>query len=292
MKKYYILPAMLCLCAVLAGCSDQGNGTPSETSSKIEVRRDEVQETDAVPFSETAGVWTYGSDIIFHASDGKRYALKEDPAGTVQDQDGKSYVLLDCNYRLISILNLTDTELNVKEARYSEAYLNHPDYPDGYKRMIITYDKSDLFDLSALEEAVKNGTAPAESETVPETAEALTEAESETVPETAEALTEAESETVPETTGAESAAEPDASAEYAAIYQKIEDFIQTDNYQQKDPGNRSLEVFNYLHNLADANIEQDSITNDTAKNEVSFTCYEKYMIHIDNAEGKITVTEK
>ncbi|MDE7122703.1 MAG: hypothetical protein K2O42_11170, partial [Oscillospiraceae bacterium] len=74
--------------------------------------------------------------------------------------------------------------------------------------------------------------------------------------------------------------------------QNITDFMLTDNFKQKDPGNRALELFNHLNNLAHANIEQESITNDTEKQEVRFKCYEKYTFTVNVADSEITVTEE
>ena len=306
MKRKLFLIVALCLCAgMITGCGKSSSGSEADTGSSQAENTNSAAEPqkESIPFEKTIGVWTYSDDIVFHSSDGKRYALTEDTAGTVQAQDGTSYAVQDCDYKLITIVNVSDTTLNVKEGRFSEAYVGSKDYPDGYKTMMIAYQKSDLFDLDQLEEAVKGGGTPVtQEETTAETvsgteevtAEPETETETETtVPETTEETTETQaSETSAETESESEAGNTEAEAEYAAIYKKLEDFLETDNYKQKDPGNRSLEVFNYLHNLADSNIEESSITNDTAKNEVSFKCYEKYLITINNAEATITVTEE
>ncbi|MBE6875882.1 MAG: hypothetical protein E7496_04040 [Ruminococcus sp.] len=298
MKRKLFLIMAFCLSALMiTGCSDQGDGTPSETSA-VQTEKTDTTEADAVPFSETVGVWSYNDEFVFHSSDGNRYLLKEDSSGTVQSTDGKSYSVQECDYRLYQIKHLENDKLTVSEGRYFETALNSKDYPDGYKKLVITYEKSDLFDADTLEKAVKGESVSAETmaETQGETEAVTTESETsapetESVTETEQAQSETESET--SESEASTSADEDAStaeeAEYAGIYKKIEDFLETDNYKQKDPGNRSLEVFNYLHNLADANIEEASITNDTAKNEVSFKCYEKYTIIVNNTDGTITV---
>ncbi len=294
-KKIFLIFAFCCCMLLMSACSDTGDGTPAEPSASQAENTE--PEKESIPFSNSVGVWTYSDDIIFHSSDGNRYMLKEDSSGIVQDKEGKKYTIQDCDYKLIAIINITEDTMNVKEGKFSEAYVGSHDYPDGYKTMMMAYQKSDLFDIDALEAAVKGETPAAETEeeTIAETTETATaETETETsAPETTETETvavetETSADTEAETSGQ---AEIPEDAEYAAIYKKIEDFLETDNYKQKDPGNRSLEIFNYLHNLADSNIEESSITNDTAKNEVSFKCYEKYIITINNTEGTVTVTE-
>ncbi len=311
MRKKLLLITAFCLCALtLAGCGGKNNST-AETSSSEATAETQSIDREAVPFEQTVGVWTYGTDIIFHSADGNRYQLKEDSSGTVQDKNGKTYTVSECEYKLLKIMNLTEDNINVREGRYSAKFLGSVDYPDGYKTMIISYQKSDLFDIEKLEEAVKGGVTPADAETESEsqtetetqpsetesetTTEAPTETETEleSVTETqpSESATETETETSADASEKTEASEIPADAEYAAIYKKVQDFLETDNYKQKDAGNRSLEIFNYLHNLADSNIEEASITNDTAKNEVSFKCYEKYTITVNNTEGTITVSE-
>ena len=313
MRKKLLLITAFCLCAlVLAGCGSKENASSENESSAAETTA-ETQSIDreAVPFEKTVGVWTYGEDILFHSKDGNRYQLKEDSSGTVQDKDGKTYAVSECEYKLIKIMNQTDDVINVREGRYSEKFLGSDDYPDGYKTMVISYKKSDLFDTEKLEEAVKGGTAPANAETEVQTEAETLPSETETLPSETEVQTETETPTETETvlqtetetqaseseseteTAAETAqaSEIPADAEYAAIYKKVQDFLETDNYKQKDPGNRSLEIFNYLHNLADSNIEEASIKNDTDKNEVSFKCYEKYTITINNTDGTVTINE-
>ncbi|MBR1554237.1 MAG: hypothetical protein IJ644_02450 [Oscillospiraceae bacterium] len=292
-RKLFLIMAICFSALMITGCSDSGDGTPSETSSTVQTEKSQ-SETDAVPFSETVGVWTYNDEFVFHSGDGKRYLLAEDNSGAVQSTEGKSYSVQECDYRLYHIMNLTDSNLTVSEGRYFEAALNSNDYPDGYKKVVITYDKSDLFDIDALEKAVGGESVSAETsaETQTETASETAAAEETSAPET-ETVTETEQEQSETETSApadeDTSTAENEDAEYAAIYKKLEDFLETDNYKQKDAGNRSLEVFNYLHNLADSNIEESSITNDTAKNEVSFRCYEKYTITVNNTDGTITV---
>ncbi len=290
MKRKFLQIGLICLSVLLlTACSDSGDGTPSSTSSETQ-STETATEALNTDLNGTEGIWTYGHDILFHASDGKRYCLTESDSGIVQSKEGKNYSIEECDYKLYDIMKLQGEQLTVREGRYSADLLNSKDYPDGYKTMVVTYTKSDLFEVSQLEEALKNPekqTKETTSETVPET----TETETETIPET----TEAETETTPETTTETELASDDAqnheNAEYGTIYKQIEDFLETDNFKQKDPSNRALELFNYLHNQADANIQQDSITNDTAKNEVSFQCYEKYKIIINTADSTIQVEE-
>ena len=304
MKKKVLQIGLILLSAVLlTACSDSGDGTPSSSTSSTVQETEAATEAVTADLSGTEGIWTYGKDIIFNASDGKRYSLTESDSGTVQNKEGKSYTIQECDYKLYAVMNLQDDKLTVREGRYSADLLNSQDYPDGYKTMVITYTKSDLFETDKLEEALKNPEKQAEETTLQETFSVVEETVAETLPETTNAETEAETEASSETeqpsdtdssTG-ETASADDVqaheNAEYGAIYKKIEDFLETDNFKQKDPGNRALEVFNYLHNQADSNIQQDSITNDTAKNEVSFQCYEKYKIIINTADSTIRVEE-
>ncbi|MBR0484713.1 MAG: hypothetical protein IJJ69_08070 [Oscillospiraceae bacterium] len=292
MKRKLFLIAVFCLSALMiTGCSDRGDGTPSETSIVQTEKTDTTQE-EAVPFNETVGVWSYGDELVFHSSNGKRYFLTEDNAGSVQSTDGKNYSIQECDHRLYQIMNLDNGKMTVSEGRYFESALNSKDYPDGYKKLVVTYEKSDLFAVDALEKAVggeiisDETSADTQTETFSETETSATETES-FAPET-ESVAETET-SVTETEASSDDNADTENAEYASIYKKIEDFLETDNYKQKDPGNRSLEIFNYLHNLADSNIEESSITNDVAKNEVSFKCYEKYTIIINNTDGTITV---
>jgi len=299
MKKNIFLITAFCLCALmLTGCGNNNNtaSKSDNSSSQSEITKSEP-EKETIPFEKTIGVWTYSDDIIFHSSDGNRYALIKNDSGTVQDKDGTSYSVQECGYKLVDIINLSDTTLNLKEGKFSEAYVGSQDYPDGYKTMMIAYQKSDLFDLDQLEEAVKNGVSPVTQQetTASETEEITTESQTEEVTTEAETTVPETTETQPSETSADTENETSGetenpeTAEYAVIYKKLEDFLETDNYKQKDAGNRSLEVFNYLHNMADPNIEESSITNDTAKNEVSFKCYDKYIIIINNADAEITV---
>ncbi|MDE5738638.1 MAG: hypothetical protein K2H93_09785, partial [Oscillospiraceae bacterium] len=164
---------------------------------------------------------------------------------------------------------------------------------DGYKPMIINYKKSDLFDLNALEQAITGEemqTTEQATESISETEKITTEQTTESAPET-EPITEQETTTEEITDTTTETLAVEENAEYAKIYEDLENFLETDNFKQKDANNRALEVFNHLHNLSDANIEQDSITNDTDKNEVRFHCYEKYTITINVENSEITVTE-
>ena len=298
MKKKILLMAFS-LCLLLTACSDTGENSADSASDEVIVVTEE--ETNAADFEETVGVWTYNNELIFHSSDGNRYLLKEDPAGNVKDSSGKIYTVSPCDYQLYLIKKLTEDKMTVSEGRYSEEYLNNKDYQDGYKRMIITYQKVDTFDISAVENAVMNPDSVLESETDTETEIPETESETSTQTETQVSETAISAETTTQTfeessgetssdsdSGEENTENPET-AEYAEIYKKVQDFLETDNYIQKDPGNRSLEIFNYLHNQSDTNIDQNSITNDTAKNEVSFKCYEKYLFVINNTDGTITV---
>lgn len=303
-KKYSCLMMMSLAILMFSGCSNSEDTVSSDSSSSKTdnvVYQSAVIDKNAVEFSETVGVWTYRNDIIFHSSDGNRYLLTEDNAGTIMDTSGKHYVMIPCDYQLYTILKYDETTLTVREGRYSEQFLNSKDYPDGYKRMVITYDKSDAFDIVSLE---NNKPDSNDSETMisSENMEVISETETTTV--ISEEIVSSETEILTEPQSQEtSSLEVDAetenpgtvdinsedhqSAEYADIYQKIQDFLETDNYKQKDPGNRSLEIFNYLHNLASQNIEQSSIANEN--NIVSFKCYDKYTIMIDNENAEITV---
>ena len=306
MKKKVLQIGLILLSVVLlTACSDSGDGTPS--SSTASDNSNTVLETEAATeavkadLSGTEGLWTYGKDIIFNASDGNRYSLTESDSGTVQSKDGKKYSIQECDYKLYAVMNFQEDKLTVREGRYSADLLNSKDYPDGYKTMVITYTKSDLFETDKLEEALKNPENQTEETTLSETISVIEETfsvveetVSETLPETA-ADTETETEQPSVSSTEETLSADDVqtheNAEYGAIYKKIEAFLETDNFKQKDPGNRALEVFNYLHNEADANIQQDSITNDTAKNEVSFQCYEKYKIIINTEDSTIRIEE-
>ncbi|MDE5754294.1 MAG: hypothetical protein K2H89_07120 [Oscillospiraceae bacterium] len=178
--------------------------------------------------------------------------------------------------------------------------------------MVITYKKSDLFDLDALEQAITGKTPETEQTNEESTTEsqsdiesvADTDSESEENSQSPESsatdatdpVTEADTPEMEEETedNSVSAEMPvmEENAVYAEIYQDINDFMLTDNFKQKDPGNRALELFNHLHNLAHANIEQDSIVNDTEKQEIRFHCYEKYTITVNVADSVITVSEE
>lgn len=290
MRKKLFLAGILCTCGMLlTACSNTEDTDESDNSSIVDTEA--ATEENAVEFSETVGVWTYSKDIVFHSRNGNRYLLKEDPVGSVQDTEGKSYSVQECDYRLYTIMTFDKENMTVREGRYAEAYLNHPDYPDGYKTMIINYEKSDLFAADKLEEAIGNPDSAAKTEETnseTEEAESITETEPET---TESAVPEEIQQTETESSAsAENTENPDE-AEYAEIYQKIEDFLETDNFKQKDPANGALELFNYLHNLADEHIEENSITNDSDQNQISFRCYEKYTIIINVADSTITVTE-
>ena len=312
MKKGFLMMFLLCA-LVLTGCSDTGSS--SETSSQSSVSDTVPAETEKATSEnvsvnpDAVGVWSYNKELLFYAKDGTRYNLTESPDGSAKDKDGKTYSVQECQSRLYEIINTEDEKLTLKEGRYSEERLNSRDYPDGYKTMVVTYQKTDLFDPADLEALVSGADfTPDEtaSEQVTETkatteimTEAVTEApttEAPTEPPTEEITTEAVTE--PETTEASQETQTAVSdeeiqnSEYAYLYDKVQAFLDTDNFIQKDPGNRALELFNYLHNLADSNIQESSITNDTANQTVKFKCFDKYVISVNVAESEITVTEE
>lgn len=287
-KKLRLVIAVFAGICVLTACSDTGDttqnsGTASPDTSMSETESENSDIGDAV--SDTIGVWVYNQELIYHASNNTRYSLKEDTNGTIKDTTGKTYSIQECDYKLYYITKSKDT-LTIKEGRYNEKYLNSKECPDGYKPMVITYKKCDLFDLNALEKSITGNEIKTTEQSQEETTtQSKAESESETMTEHETTTTEAisESESV--------MSDIEENAEYTKIYQDLEDFLETDNFKQKDNGNRALELFNHLHNASDANIEQDSIINDTAKNEVRFHCYEKYTITINVEDSIITVTE-
>ncbi|MBD5143141.1 MAG: hypothetical protein HDT22_05975 [Ruminococcus sp.] len=298
-KKLCLIIAIFTSIFAFTACNNQDTDIESENSI-IETENQEFDTGETV--SDTVGVWASGKKLIYHASNNIRYSLIEDENGTVQDKNGKKYVIQENENKIFYIRKLDDS-LTIKEGKYDEKYLNNKESPDGYKPMIINYKKSDLFDADALEQAITGEeikTTEQETESVPETEKITAEQETESVPETEKITTEQvtesalETETTTTSTEQETTTETlavEENAEYAKIYQDLKNFLETDNFKQKDANNRALEVFNHLHNLSDANIEQDSIINDTDKNEVRFHCYEKYTITINVENSEVTVTE-
>ncbi|MDE5883580.1 MAG: hypothetical protein K2H29_00630 [Oscillospiraceae bacterium] len=305
-RKLYalcLITAVLSGMYLLTACGDKSD--PQENSAPDDVNPVETTETASYDdignaVAESRGVWTYNNLLIYHASDNKRYFLEESSDGTIKDKNNVSYSFRECDNRLYYILPAGDS-LTVKEGKFSEENVGKKESPDGFKPMVINYRKSDLFDLDELEQAI-TGKIPessgnSETSENPET-EQTTQNHSES--EIEESAPDATIESETQSGNAENTDEnienindtTETNAIYVEIYQDIEDFMQTDNFKQKDPGNRALELFNHLNNLAHANIEQESITNDTEKQEIRFQCYEKYTFTVNVADSVITVTEE
>lgn len=262
-----VLPGTL----LLSACGKQDNPQDSQAipeASEISeaIATQTVDLGNAV--ADSQGVWAYNDLLIYHASDNQRYYLEPSPDGTIQDRDHKTYTFRECDNRLYYIQTAGDS-LTVKEGKFSEENVGKKESPDGFKPMVINYHKSEQFDLDALEQAI-TGQAPENSENLENT------------------------ENSGETENSENSENPEnpENPVYIEIYQDIEDFMKTDNFIQKDPGNRALELFNHLNNLGHANIEQSSITNDTATQEVRFRCYDRYTFAVNVADSEITVTEE
>ena len=309
-KKLFLLFTILASMFVFNACSNKSNDDQNSSTEEVNsIIETEIQDFDTgETVSDTVGVWSYGQEFIYHASNNTRYYLIEDSNGTIKDTNGKTYTMQE-NEDKIFYIRKSDNSLTVKEGKYDESYVGTKEAPDGYKPRVIHYKKSDLFNLAILEQAITGEEIQTEKQT--QESEIILETESVTTEITAETTTESDSksETIAETTIqsdsksetiTETTTESDSksetntieeNAEYAKIYQDLENFLETDNFIQKDNNNRALEVFNHLHNLSDSNIEQESIINDTDKNEVKFHCYEKYTITINIADSIITVTE-
>ncbi|MDE6004989.1 MAG: hypothetical protein K2G88_06345 [Oscillospiraceae bacterium] len=302
-KKLCLLIAILTSLFAFTACNKNDTSQNSGTETENSITETEAQDSNTgEAVSDTIGVWAFGKELVYHASNNIRYTLTEDSNGTVQDKNGKLYSIQECENKIFFIKK-SNNGLNIKEGRYDENYLGSKECPDGYKARVINYKKSDLFDLNILEQAIA-GEEISITEQATETEITTTEQATETEITTTEQTTETEitttelvteSETITETTTEpESKSETlavEENAEYAKIYQDLENFLETDNFKQKDNNNRALELFNHLHNITDSNIEQESIINDTDKNEVRFHCYEKYTITINVEDSEITVTE-
>ncbi|MDE6730322.1 MAG: hypothetical protein K2J71_06055, partial [Oscillospiraceae bacterium] len=308
-RKLYALCLMMAVLSgmyLLTACSNKSDsqGEPDSASVTDQNQNQEQEATeyeigDAV--AESRGVWSYNNLLIYHTSDNKRYFLEKASGGTIRDKDNQTYSFRECENKLYYIIPSGDS-LTVKEGKFSEEYIGSKEAPDGFKPMVINYRKSDLFDdLDELEQMISGKKSGDSEKSEDSSATENPETEPETEPQT-EATTEPETESESQIADTEDTTEPEnlententteENAIYVEIYQDIEDFMQTDNFKQKDPGNRALELFNHLHNLAHANIERESITNDTEKQEVRFKCYEKYTFTVNVADSEITVTEE
>lgn len=301
-----IMWALMAVTAItMAGCNannSNGDNTETKNGNSIMSNSDEEKRYDefTVAYSDTYGAWELNNDIVYHSpSTQTRYTIYADADGGLVGTDGNKYSIKEREYKLYDILNLSDDTLVLKEGVFEQERVGSLDYPDGYKRCVFSYKRCNLFNTDDIESyistgaiSIESGSEEASSEDV--TTEDVTDVTTEDVT-TEDVTTATVSETttvettVIETTTVEQTTNSPANVDTASIEKDITDFMKTDNFVQKDAGNRALELFNHLHNVSDSNVDMNSIENDTANKIVRFNYGDNCVIEVNVEDAVINV---